>query len=99
MKASVGASRIRINAITRGCPDGFVLGHRLWTAVKLRGSTKVGYAACRAARDGSYDVSCFHSAYRTCASFRASAMMATWTPRRSAICFAHCTMGSVLRQM
>jgi hypothetical protein len=26
-------------------------------------------------------------------------MIATWGPRRSAICFAHCTMGSVLRRM
>jgi hypothetical protein len=39
---------------------------------------RLGYAAIgRTPRAGSYVVSCFHSAYSTCASLRASAVMAT----------------------
>src|SRR5215213_9599873 len=52
----------------------------------------------RALRDGSYVVSCFHIAKRTCESLRASAVIATRAPRRSAIRFAQCTMGSVGRR-
>lgn len=52
-------------------PDGFVRGHRLWTAVKvcerhLRVSAALAssvYAAMgRAPRAGSYVVPCFHNA-------------------------------------
>src|SRR3954468_1093248 len=48
----------------------------------------------RALRDGSYVVSCFHMAKRTCESLRASATMATWLPRLAATCLAHRTIGS-----
>jgi hypothetical protein len=58
------------------------------------------YAAmiARALRDGSYVVSCFHIAKRTCDSFPASAVIATGAPRRSAIPFAQCTRGAVGRR-
>ena len=101
MKVSVGEPHSDQRDRPVGRLDGFVRGHRLWIAVKLARLDDLGlYAATsRAARDGSYDASCFQSAYSTCASFRANAMIATWAPRRSAICFAHRTIGSVFRRM
>ena len=102
-RAAFGSTRSLLDA--RGCPTISVRGHRLWTAVKVRGrrsdastqpwSSSVYAAIGRAPRAGSYVVPCFHIAYSTCASLRASAMIATCAPRRVAICLAHCTIGSL----
>lgn len=53
MKVSVGEPHSDQRDHPVGRPDGFVRGHHLWIAVKLRGSTLSVYAAIRAARDGS----------------------------------------------
>ena len=107
MKGSVGEphSDQRDHPLDARVSDDFVRGHRLWTAVKARGrrSTITAALVCtvstprRVARRAPRRTSspCFHNAYSTCASLRASAMMATWTPRRVAICLAHCTIGSL----
>jgi hypothetical protein len=79
------ASRIRINAVTHSGNTRLtflVRGHRLWTAVDCPDSARrvhpvSPHTAGRALRSGSYVAWCFHSAYNTWASFRASAQMAT----------------------
>jgi hypothetical protein len=62
MKVSVGEPHSDQRDHPVGRPDGLVRGPHLWIAVKLRGSTLSVYAASRAARDGSSDCSCVHSA-------------------------------------
>jgi hypothetical protein len=93
MKGSVGDphSDQRGHLSRREVSDDLVRGHRLWTAVKARGRHGTITAALASStprrvcpRVESYVVPGFHNAYSRCASFRASAMIATCMPRRAA---------------